>query len=197
MRRIPIPCAQRRHTVKFAHFGDSMSVRLAGEFVGGTCWYPSFSFGVGGSTSGDMHDSALSQIYVSDYIAIIWTGHNDYGYQDYGSRVIDNIALTIAALNPYDYVVVSVMTAAGARAPYVEDTNGINANLAAIHGNRFVALLPYILSRYNESIPQDVTDYNAGIVPSSLRVDDVHLTTYAYQISMRYIMSHMDGASII
>ena len=53
----------------------------------------------------------------------------------------------------------------------------VNDWLKAEYPSNHYDILAFLRSQYNPAIPQDVTDYNNGITPSSLRVDGIHLNT--------------------
>ena len=53
----------------------------------------------------------------------------------------------------------------------------VNDWIKAEFPNNHYDILSFLRSQYNPSLPQDVTDYNNGITPSSLRVDSIHLNT--------------------
>lgn len=53
----------------------------------------------------------------------------------------------------------------------------VNAWILAQYPENSVDIYSYLRSKYNPALPQDVADFDAGVIPSSLRVDTVHLNT--------------------
>lgn len=51
----------------------------------------------------------------------------------------------------------------------------VNAWILEQYPDNSVDIYTYLRSKYNPALPQDVADFNAGVIPSSLRVDTIHL----------------------
>lgn len=106
--------------------------------------------------------------------AWLWLGRN--GAQN-GFSVASDIAAAVASLGHQRYLVGSVLipTALG-------DSGTINAQLAETYGARFVDVLQALIGA-NDGSPADLADVANGYTPTSLRVDEVHLTDAGYAIA--------------
>ena len=141
--------------------------------------------GVGGETSWNVADrfAAAAGFYDPALDIFVFEG----GYNNYtnpAGQVESDVARMVAAVNALfptntaKYIVMGVPTgetpaiyAGGADRAKIDT---INANLAGTYGARFLDINAILVAQYNPSIPQDVTDHNHGIVPSSLRGDLIH-----------------------
>ena len=185
---LTLPCAALGDTV--AAWGDSLT---AGS--GGTPWPTQFATltgvttlnrGVGGNTSTQIKDRFLAEpARFGDY-TVIWAGRNNYTDP---ATVKADIATMVASLTTTHYLVLSVINGnyGGYESVGGDGYNfitGINADLAATYGSRFIDVRSLLVNAYNPSDAQDVSDFARNIVPTSLRatLDNIHLNTAGYAI---------------
>lgn len=118
------------------------------------------------------------------WTTVIWAGANNAHSNPEGCKA--DIDAMVAFLKPFikRFVVMSILMRDTETAGTTAHTNKmiVNDYLSATYPNNFVDIRLYLLNQYNPSIPQDVTDFNNGITPSSLRTDFIHLTTTGYQL---------------
>lgn len=149
-------------------------------FVG----YASVNEGVGGTSSAQIltqmtTDNASNPSWAFRK-STIWAGENDIQVPGWdGTNTIANIASMVALCQPGWYRVFEVL-------PKSDGTcntgtalrtilNGVNATLLSTYGSRFVPLLS-ALQAAGTGTGQDLTDVTNGVVPTSLRVDTIHMT---------------------
>lgn len=172
---------------RLAAWGDSLT---AG--TGGTAWPQQFSAnkgwayyngGIGGQSSTQIRDRMLADNAKSGWPTVIWAGRNNFTDP---TTVKADIASMVASLGHTRYLVLGITSGFGGSenigTPNGLIIAGLNSDLAALYGSRFVDALAALVAAYNPGIPQDVTDHNNGIPPSSLRSDAVHLNTAGYGI---------------
>lgn len=151
--------------------------------------------GVGGETSTQILTRQTASSNTWSRPTIIWAGRNNYSFP---TTVLADIASMVTNLwsqgNTNRYLVMSILNGSFAGeqrggAGYAVITN-LNAQLAALYGSNYIDVRSYLVSRYNPAIPQDVTDYNNDIPPSSLRYDTLHLNTNGYAAVAAYITTN-------
>ena len=108
----------------------------------------------------------------------IWAGRNNLRA---GDTVLRDIAAMIAFLGHDRYLVAEVLPSARDTPAQHRHLDRLNRSLAEIHGTRFVPLIA-ALQAAGDGSAQDEQDIAAGLVPSSLRSDAVHLNDQGYRI---------------
>jgi lysophospholipase L1-like esterase len=182
-------------------WGDSLT---AG--AGGTPWTQQFTSltgittineGIGGQTSTQIADRFLSQPALFNDFTVIWVGQNNPG----NYAIVENdIFSMVSQLTTSNYLVLGVLTG-----DYpIPNTNtgyesigslgysgliGLNSELANIYKNHFININTILVNSYNQTLPQDVNDFNQRIVPASLRSDSIHLNTAGYNIVANSVYS--------
>lgn len=150
-------------------------------------WFTEFSGvnvikkGVGGESSKQIRDRMLAEPALHKEFTVIWAGRNNYRGAEWVKK---HIADMVAALGHDNYLVVGITNRTnepkGSDGLKIMDT--LNADLKATYGIRFVDVRPLLVAAYDKEQPQDVTDHENDIVPSSLRSDKLHLNTAGYKI---------------
>lgn len=151
--------------------------------------------GIGGESSTLIKNRVVASTALKPATAVFWMGYNDIAAvgatagdaATIQATVIANYAASVAALGHNRFLIVGLINGSD-----TDQSNGlwrsnlrksINAALLATYGaSKFLDIHTYLVSQYNPSVPQDVTDYAADIVPGSLRVDGIHLTTAAHSL---------------
>ncbi|MDR3547797.1 MAG: tail fiber domain-containing protein [Candidatus Pacebacteria bacterium] len=113
---------------------------------------------------------------------IIWAGRNNLQYP---TQVESDIAAMVASLpSPKRYLIMSVLNGEGEGPGTLaySDIMSINASLAATYPNNYIDVRTYLVSQYNPSLSQDVTDYASDTPPNSLRFDAIHLNAAGYTL---------------
>lgn len=157
--------------------------RLSGRYV--------YNGGISGQISTQIKDRMIAATDKYSWPTIIWAGQNNYSDT---AIVLADIATMVAALGHQNYVVLSVLN--GNYPVLYKGTTGynrlirLNDSLATIYGDRFLNLRNYLVSQYNPSNAQDVIDYDRDIIPSSFRVDEIHMNKSGYDTIARFIYNN-------
>jgi len=141
-----------------------------------------YNGGVGGEDSGEIKTRMLAAGNVR-HITVLWAGSNN-GATD-GATVKADIAEMVSSLeSPQRYLVMGLDINAVNVDGSAEHDNIVQTNteLAALYPDNFIDIHSYLVSQYDPDIPQDVTDYGNDVVPSSLRIDGIHLNTAGYYL---------------
>jgi len=167
-----------------AIWGDSLT---NGLFIpANTSWinslpgYNVYNGGVGGNTSTQIKDRMLASPNKYSYTTIIWAGYNDL-VSPVTVEADITAMVNLLATNTH-FKILSILTGDIERkgsARYA-NTMAINNWIATTYPDHYYDIRGYLVSLYNPDIPQDVIDHTADIVPSSLRIDHIHLTGVAY-----------------
>lgn len=110
--------------------------------------------------------------------AWIWAGRNNSHDPE---QVIQDIALMVARLGDARFFVMGIITASTDDEATINRIREINAKLKSIYGDQFKDTLSYLLSRGDGS-DADRADIARGVVPGSLRSDNIHLNSYGYTV---------------
>ena len=160
-----------------ATWGDSLTAGTGGTpfptQLAALSGYTVYNGGVGGDTSTQIATRMLGDTAKHSWPTIIWAGRNNYSDP---TTVKADIAAMVASLNSQNYIVLSVLNGSyggyeipgGAGYAYITQ---LNSDLASTYGSHFLDVRSYLVSLYNPSIPQDVTDHSNDTPPSSLRSD--------------------------
>ena len=149
--------------------------------------------GVGGENSTQIMNRFLVDTALWKFPTIIWSGRNNYSDT---TTVKANIKRMVDSLNHDNYLVLSIINGEYT-SEYKEATNylkltALNIALAKEYGNHFVDVRTPLVAAYDPDIAQDVIDYSHDIVPSSLRLDLIHLTTTGYAIVVEEIIKKIN-----
>jgi hypothetical protein len=167
----------------FAWWGDSMTAGSGGTappvLFNTSTGLTTYNGGVGGETSTQIRTRMVADTTRAGNTVVIWAGRNNY--TDPTTVKADIAAMVASLASPKNYVILGITNgesvneyAGGALYAIMVQ---LNADLAALYPDNFIDIRAYLVSQYNPSIPQDVTDFGRDIVPSSLRSDAFHLTT--------------------
>lgn len=111
------------------------------------------------------------------YTQWLWAGNNGVSDSGTATTALGFIAAMAAYLPHKRYLVLGALP----RATNPAAIAAFNAQLANVYGSRFVDLLP-LLQAAGDGSANDNADIAAGLVPRSLRVDEIHLTNLGYGI---------------
>lgn len=136
--------------------------------------------GVGGNTSTQIKDRFLLEPANFSKSVIIWSGRNNYLDP---TTVKSDIATMISNLGHDRYLVVGIINGNYAT-EYINQSgwtaiNNLNNDLKTLYGRRFVDIRPYLVSLHNQTA-QDLIDFANDIPPTSIRVDNLHLSSAGY-----------------
>ena len=183
-----VPSGMYAGKVYYVRDQDSGGYSLA-EYTGGAA----ISFGSGSVTTlGPFYydwaytsqDHTITTVTHTDKDcsnAILWMGANNIAST---AQVKADIKAAFEHMKTFAKRVV-VLTCIGNSTDIVGTGNynsltAINAWILEEYPNNCVDVYSYLRSKYNTGLPQDVTDYNNGITPGSLRIDAIHLTSAGY-----------------
>lgn len=139
--------------------------------------------GVGGETSTQIKNRMIADTGNYSKSVIIWSGRNN---SDFPTTIKADIATMVAALGHNRYFVMGILNRSDEPINSVGWTKIINLNndLKAIYGSKYIPIRELVVAAYNPSLPQDVTDHNNDVPPTSLRItsDPIHLNTAGYGV---------------
>jgi lysophospholipase L1-like esterase len=167
-------------------WGDSLTAGTGGwsypQQLSTRIGRPIRNLGIGGQTSTQITARFLADADAvgRDDVTLIWSGRNNSFAPE---TVKADIATMITALpDPKRYLVFSVLNGTAEPAGSVAYTTmmQLNADLAALYGDRYVDVRSHLVNLFNPAVPQDVTDHENDVPPSSLRSDALHLNTAGY-----------------
>ena len=150
-----------------------------------------FIGGTAGLTSVQLANLQSADATHDDWVNVFWFGGNN---QLQAEQVQADLARAIASLAPGNdrFLVLSVTNQAtpqerrgGADYPTIQR---LNADLAALYGDRFVDIRGFLIGLANPANPQDVADVRDDVVPASLRADGVHLNVAGYTAVARRLL---------
>lgn len=152
--------------------------------------------GVGGDTSTQIRTRlvAASASQLAN-ISVLWPGRNNYTVP---ATVKADLAAMIAALGHTRYVVLSILngdyaTEYAGQADYATIIQ-LNADLAALYPNNFLDVRNPLVALYDPTVAQDVIDHGRDVPPSSIRIDNIHLTPTGYNFVAAKIKAFIDVA---
>lgn len=162
-------------------WGDSLTFGTGSSGIGN---YPSQFYvasginidnkGVPGETSTQIKTRFLAEPDKWKYPTIIWAGRNNNGDP---TTVKADIASMVEKI-PHDrYLILGIIVATNESPTSIQS---LNADLKAIYGDRFINMQDYLLTIYDPTIPQDVTDHGNNVIAWSLRSDWLHLNNLGY-----------------
>lgn len=137
------------------------------------------------------------------YLPVFWLGRNQFNYSQgatalatQAANVKANIAAAISKLKPVDRRFLVLGVSSGSNSfEYVGTDNYIAkrtlaADLAKLYPDNFIDI-DTILVNAGTGTGQDLTDFNNGVVPASLRTDSQHLNAAGYQIVAQAVYNHI------
>ena len=157
----------------------------------------SFTRSTSGTTQSCWPGSAfVVDTSLTDYmLPIFWCGRNNFNYvvPDLSAmvqKVFDYIQSGVNYLKPANSKFIIMGVISGNNSFEYVGTDNYNAKRQLVsllqqkYPGNFIDIDTILVNSYNPSIPQDVIDFNNGIVPSSLRNsgDTQHLNTAGYAI---------------
>lgn len=151
-----------------------------------------YNGGVSGETSTQIKTRMVAATGHFGEKTIIWAGRNNFSDP---TTVKADIAAMVAQLTTPNYLVLSVLNGSAASeqlggADYITITT-LNNDLAAIYGANYWDVREYLVSQYDPNNAQDVIDHGNDTVPSSLRIDAIHLTRPGYTLVGNGIASRL------
>jgi lysophospholipase L1-like esterase len=162
------------------------------------------------ASSGDSKQCLPNSIFIPDvgetpyHLSVFWYGRNQFNFSqteqqlEIQSDIIKrSIKASIDNLKTHKkhFVVLGITSGAGSF-EFAGSLNAIyrkalNAYLAETYPDNFIDIDTILL--YSGSMTgQDLTDFNNGVIPSSLRTDSQHLNGDGYQIVAEAINSHIN-----
>jgi hypothetical protein len=179
-------------------YGNSLTLNTTG-IIPYTQWLSQissrvvFNKGVAGETAAQIRDRFLADTSDWKNATIIWSGRNNMAGGYTTQPVIDAIdameAKLVAAGN-VNWAVLDILPGTGEiiGTPAYDSIIRLNNRIRTEYGTHASNLLAFLLTKGDGSV-QDNTDIANGIVPSSLRIDAIHLTSQGYVWVAHYIDS--------
>ena len=150
-----------------------------------------FDGGTAGLTSTQVADLQVRDDAHDDWVNVFWYGGNN---QTQAETIKADLARSIASLAPGNrrFLVLGVTN----QATPAERRGGadhdaivrLNADLAALYGDRFFDVRGFLVGLADPSNPTDVIDRQDDVVPGSLRADGVHLNVAGYTAVARKVL---------
>jgi lysophospholipase L1-like esterase len=175
-------------------WGDSLT---AAEDVGYPQWL-NWEFGnsrmvVNQGVSSETSTDVLARINATtnhrSSVAVFWMGNNNYSDPD---TVLADIASAVFTLSTSRYVILGLVNGdyadRVAGQPGYDNIVAINTALAASYPDNYVDIRSYLIDNYDPTNATDVNDHDVkDCLPSSIRVDEIHLTEYGYSLVARRV----------
>lgn len=193
---------EKQEKFDIAAWGDSLTLGLGLQYnstyphrLESLCGKRVYNGGVSGQTSAQIRDRMLSNPDKKDCFVVIWAGRNNYQNPE---DVKADIAKMVASLGHKRYVVLSIINANrnGERKGDVLYSQIINLNreLESIYKDRFIDVRSYLMTR-GKNVGQDLRDVENDIIPTSLRLDTLHLNEKGYMEIANLIYSTINKYS--
>jgi GDSL-like Lipase/Acylhydrolase family/Chaperone of endosialidase/Bacterial surface protein, Ig-like domain len=174
-------------TYSIAAWGDSLTsggvnlpeVSYPSQLSALTGYYV-YNGGVSGEQSQNIRARMIAATDKYSWPTIIWAGRNNYSN---ASQVESDIATMVAALTTSHYLILSIPNSS-AEPTGTSNYNQIialNNYLASTYGSHYLDVRSYLVSQYDPTQPQDVTDHSNDVPPTSLRADSLHFNEAGYQ----------------
>lgn len=128
--------------------------------------------GVAGNTSTQVKDRMLLDTTYKADTHLLWAGRNNIN----SFAIKFDMNAMVQALPHSRYLIGEITPSAADDSPTKDLIVSINNELAAIYGSRFVRFMS-ALQAANDGSANDLADVAAGLIPRSLRTDDLHLNT--------------------
>lgn len=153
--------------------------------------------------SGDNSQTILSRFLAAPPAyygepTIIWAGRNNVSASNFQSQVESDIASMVAKLTTSHYLVLGVPNTENEVAGSTNYNNIIKLNndLAAIYGSHYVDVRASLVSHYDPSIAQDVTDHANDTPPSSLLHDYMHPNAAGYLVVAQRVQAALAAQGV-
>jgi lysophospholipase L1-like esterase len=183
-------------SANIAVWGDSLTPgfaeNLGAEFPGRTV----YDGGVGGETSTQIAARVLADRSRNAWINIFWVGSNNV---DQPSQIKADIAACIATLVPGNdrFMVLPVFNDAipseWRGTPLYATILQLNAELAALYPQHYTDVRAYLVSQFEPWDSQDVADVQNDLVPSSMRIDDIHLNYKGQELAVQKVRDFINA----
>lgn len=177
---------------KVAFWGDSHTASGYGTVFGTLTGTTTFNGGVNGETSTQIRTRMIADTLKYTWGVVILAGRNDPN-----SGALTNIATMVAAIPHTRYFVLSIfnLPTETIGTPDYQNIKTLDSTLAVTYGWHYLDARAYLVSQYNPSIPQDVTDHNNDIIPTSLRnsVSDQHLNSTGNTILATWLATRVNA----
>jgi lysophospholipase L1-like esterase len=175
----PAPSSAAGGSADIAVWGDSLTPPVAANLQMLEPGRTVFSGGVDGDTSTQIAARELNDPSRKTWVSVLWYGANN---PDDPARIKADIAASVAGLAAAGnnrFLVLSVVNEATPQSSLgsaiYSDVVSLNQELAALYPANFFDIRAYLMAHYDPNRPQDVADVQNGDVPSSLRIDEIHL----------------------
>lgn len=140
-----------------------------------------YNGGVSGETSTQIRARMVVATSQHTFPTLIWAGRN--GVLTSPETVKSDIAAMVAALKTDNYLVLSILngdrTLEKAGEANYNTIIGVNQYLATTYGSKYWDVRAHLIAN-NDGSAQDLIDVANDVVPTSLRVDDIHLKQAGY-----------------
>lgn len=157
-----------------------------------------FNGGIAGETSPQIAGRFFADPNDWGDFTVIWAGRNNYSET---TQVLADVADMVAALPaPKRFVVLSVTTA-DFPDEYIGQSGynlirSLNLALQAAYPANFIDIQTFLWSQYDPRNAHDLKDHANGILPSSLRSDEIHLTARGYALVAQRVARFIMGARV-
>jgi lysophospholipase L1-like esterase len=178
-------------SANIAVWGDSLTPGFA-ENLGAA--FPArtvYDGGIGGQTSTEIAARVLADRSGRNrWIDIFWMGTNDI---DQPAQIKADVAASVAALAPGNdrFLVLPVFNRAipsqDRGTPLYATIMQVNADLAATYPQHFVDVRAYLISQFDPANAQEVADVQNDLVPTAMRIDDVHLSYKGQELAAQKV----------
>lgn len=180
----PAPAPAPVPSRDIAWWGDSLTAGAAPKLAPLFPERAVYNGGISGETSAQILARVLADSEHTDWVSIFWMGRNSV-YTP-GAQITADVAAAVAHLaqgNDHFLVlpILNEIAEPKGSAGYAKVMQ-INAVLAAAYPDNFLDVRARLVAAGDPSLPQDIIDQQNDIVPSSLRVDNVHLTSAGYAL---------------
>jgi lysophospholipase L1-like esterase len=190
------PTAASALSANIAVWGDSLTPgfaeNLGAAFPGRTV----YDGGVGGETSSQIAARVLADRSRGAWINIFWMGSNNV---DQPAQIKADIAASISTLVAGNdrFLVLPVFNDAIATeyrgtALYATIMQ-VNAELSAIYPQHYVDVRAYLVSQFDPWSAQDALDAQNDLVPSSMRIDDIHLNYKGQELAVQKVRDFINA----
>lgn len=132
--------------------------------------------GVSGETSTQIAARQLADPTRRDWINVLWYGANNPSDP---AQIKADVAASIASLGAgARFLVLSVVNEALPESirggPVYASVIQVNADLANLYPSNYFDMRSFLVAQFDPNNWQDVIDHQNDVVPSSLRVDEIH-----------------------
>jgi lysophospholipase L1-like esterase len=183
-------------SANIAVWGDSLTPGFAENLGAAFPGRAVYDGGVGGETSSQIAARVFADRSRSGWINIFWMGSNNV---DQPAQIKADIAASIASLaGGNDRFLVlpvfndAVPTEYRGTALYATIMQ-VNAELAAIYPQHYVDVRAFLVSQFDPWNAQDALDAQNDLVPSSMRIDDIHLNYKGQELAVQKVRDFINA----